>query len=47
MVVNITKSYKKRLLTGAEACVRILEKYNIQYAFAYPGTSELLLCIFI
>lgn len=35
---------KKQLLTGAEACVRILEKYNIQYAFAYPGTSELLLC---
>ncbi len=36
--------FKKQLLTGAEACVRILEKYNIQYAFAYPGTSELLLC---
>lgn len=32
------------LLSGADALVELLKKANVQYAFAYPGTSELALC---
>ncbi len=35
---------KQKLLTGAEVLASILESVGIKYIFAYPGTSELVLC---
>ncbi len=37
-------SKKQKLLTGAEVLVSILESVGIKNIFAYPGTSELVLC---
>jgi len=34
----------KTMMTGAEVLSSILEKANVKYVFAYPGTSELALC---
>ncbi len=34
----------KAMMTGAEVLASILEKANVKYVFAYPGTSELALC---
>ncbi|MBI5122565.1 thiamine pyrophosphate-binding protein [Candidatus Roizmanbacteria bacterium] len=32
------------LLSGADALVKLLKKAGVRYAFAYPGTSELVMC---
>lgn len=34
----------KKLFSGAEALVYLLEKFEVKNVFAYPGTSELTLC---
>lgn len=38
------EGHHPRLLTGAEAIARILKSEHVEDVFAYPGTSELVLC---
>lgn len=38
------KSYPSLLLTGGETIALLIKKAGIKYVFAYPGTSELILC---
>ncbi len=33
-----------KLLTGSDAVAKILQKEGVRFVFAYPGTSELVLC---
>ena len=33
-----------KLLTGSDAVAKIFQKEGVRFVFAYPGTSELVLC---